>query len=109
MKPCVAVAVAVSSCEIIVCKAISGGWKRRPAPRPAIIWNPMISPRDDVAFRWMYSPFPTAHRITPIQMSSRYLPVEWMTDPAVTPIRASVTISGRMRRPERMGDASLTD
>ena len=65
------VAVAVFSCDVCAWMAMSGGWKRRPAPAPAMIWMAMFSPSEEWASRWMKSPVPRVWTMVPSQMASR--------------------------------------
>ena len=108
-KPKVAVAAAVSSCEILLCRAIRGGQKRKPAPMPATTWKPITSTRGENGVKSIYNPVPIVRKVVPNQISSRYLPVWWMTRPLATLAKDSVKIMGRIKRPECNGDAPFAD
>ena len=75
IKPRVPIAVAMSSWDVMACKAIRGGSKRRPPPTPAISWKPIIIASDESASSLMKSPLPIAYKARPIQIHSRYRPV----------------------------------
>jgi hypothetical protein len=93
----------------MLCRAIRGGQKRKPEPMPATIWKPITSAKEDDGEKSMYNPVPIVRKVSPSQISSRYLPVWWMMRPLATLAKDSVKIRGRIKRPECNGDASLAD
>ena len=51
VKPMVEVAIAVSACGTFTCRARRGARKRRPVPRPLIIWKEIMREREEIAVK----------------------------------------------------------